>query len=435
MQIKIVQDSAKVKRKVRSPTIDTSFLCRPYAIVPYCFMPVLPGETMTNLWWSLNCISDPLRVRSQVGWLDTMYFYVKHSQLDIAASLIDMHVDGNVLPDAGATARLAGADKLYWTAAGGVPYEKLCVEHVVKWYFRDEGEALIPETGLIDGFLPAQIQRDGWWQSMQLATVLPGDENLLPGEFPEAPNDGTDEAVWATRYAQWTKMRNLGLTDASYEDYLRAQGVASVADDSDEELKRPELLARDAEFVTPANTVEPSTGYPSTAHVKTMKGAEKRNRFFKEPGFIVGIMIWRPKVTMGNIAGGMSGFMDSYADWMPASLQGQPYSSIKIFNEATGPAPIQATGDTQVVVDLRDFLLYGEQRQSYWVNQVATPALKRTTGLFYPALPRTLTADVKYLTDAEAIEVFLTPADPVYMRADGLVSFSINSQIGTDTTP
>lgn len=434
MKIEVVpQESARVKRRVRSPSIDTSFLMRPYAIVPFAFHPVLPGETMTNLWWSLNFVSDPLRVRSQVGWIDTMFFYVKHSQLDIAADLINMHVDGVTLPNAGATARAAAADTGHFTAVGGVPFEKLCYEHVVKWYFRDEGEPLVPPTGLIDTRLPARVMREGWWNSLQLADVSPGEENLLPGEFPEMPTDGTDEALWSARYAQWAKMRALGFTDATYEDYLREQGVSTVSNENDEELKRPELLGRNNDFLNPANAVEPSTGYPSTAHLKQERGSLKRNRLFKEPGFIIGLAIWRPKVHFGNVSGSMVGFMDKYEDWFPASLSGQPYSSIKLFSEATGPGPIQTTGDVQMAADLRDYLLYGEQRRTFPANLATTELLKRATGLFAPALPRSNTADVNYITEAEASTVFLSE-DTTYMRGDGVVALSINSQIGSDTT-
>ena len=185
----------------------------------------------------------------------------------------------------------------------------------------------------------------------------------------------------------------------------------------------------------PVNAVEPSTGYPRTSHVKQIKGRTEKAKYFKEPGWIIGVQVWRPKVHLGAVTGSMAGYMDSPEDWMPASLSQHPYSSIKMFNEATGPGPIQTTGDVQMAVDLRDYLLYGEQRVNYAPNQTTTPYTTRATAMFAPSLPRVDTADVKYLTETEAKGVFLEPIEAVYMRGEGIVSFSIASMIGDDTTP
>lgn len=431
MQIKLVEDAPRHKRRMRRPRIDTSSIMIPYGIAPIGFHPVLPGETLKSLWGQLTFVSDPLRSRFQTGWLDTFAFYVKHSQLNIASDLINMHVDGVTLP----TTPLAAEDREFITPAGGVDFVKRCYDQIVAWYFRDSDEALTPATGLLSfDQQPAQIQRDGWWQSGKLASSAPASDHELPGEDPEQPTDNIVEATYANHWTQWQRMRALGLTEATYEDYLKAQGVAVVEKNNDEELNKPELLGRWGEFLMPVNTVEPSTGTPSTAHVKTLKLQLDAAKALREPGWIMLVACWRPKVHLNNIKGTMAAFMTEADDWMPASLSQHGYTSLKSFNSATGPAPVATTGASAMWVDLRDYLLYGEQQCFYSPNDATDSYTLRTTGMLAPALPDA-NFNTRYLTTAQAKDVFLNPANFNAMRVDGVISFEIASQIGGDQTP
>lgn len=429
MQVKLVKNAPKMARQMRRPRLDLMSIFRPYAIVPTGFHPVLPGETLKNLWGSLTYVSDPLLSRYQAGWLDVMYFYVKQSQLSIAADLMAMHADGTNLP----TATEATAVPEFYCPAGGVNFAKRCYEHVVQWYFRDADEALTPATGLIGGFQPAQIQRDTWLQSAKLQTAAPTQDDLLPGMFPEQPTENINDSLYTNHWTQWQRMRSLGFTDATYEDYLKDQGVSNIAANNDEERARPELIVRHGEFLGPVNAVEPSTGYPSTAHVKTLNMKSGKDIYFSEPGWIIGVSVWRPKIHYNNVTGSLAAFMTEADDWLPASLRDHPYTSLKSFNSGAGPAPVVTTGTTPYWVDIRDLLLYGEQQSTFAPNNTSNAYTARSTAALAPALPDA-NMNLRYLTETQARAVFLNSAESTFMRMDGVVSFDIASQIGKDTT-
>jgi hypothetical protein len=428
--ISLMKDAPRMARSIRRPRIDMAMLMLPYSLVPFGVMPVLAGETMKNLYQSLQFVSDPLFSRFQAGYIETSYFYVKHSQMGaIAPNLIDMHVKGIAVPAGNyAVAR----NKPTYCAIGALDVVSRCYDAVVKWWYRDADEALVAPTGnSLDGYYLAQIKRQSWMHSMKLAAAGATVDEILPGEVEEQPTLGLDEASYATHYDQWLRMRRLGYTASTYEDYLVSQGE-TPAREHDEELLRPELICRFSEYVGPANTVEPSTGVPTTAHVKALPGSHKASVRFREPGYLIGIACYRPKVHYAGVKGTMAGFMVEADDWFPESLADQGYTSLKKFASNTGPAAIATTGAVDTWVDLRDYLLYGEEQRNFDYD-ATTAYTTRATSMFGPALPDA-NSNFKYMAPADAPYVFQNPTQFVRMRSEGVVAYDIATHIGGDTT-
>ena len=401
-----------MKRRTRSPRIDYAGRTYAYALTPFLIHPVLPGETLKKAYWNMSAVSPPLISKLDGAHFDIWLFYVKASQLSNATEMINMFVD-----EAALTVD-AAASRAYFHAGNGVNFTQKCYDRVVKWYFRDADESLTPATGLIGGFQPVRTERKGWWNNMKLESTAPTADELLPGESLEMPE--SVPSAFSDHWTQWNRMRALSFTTATFEDYLRSQGVQVPKDHArDEEAEKPELLRHVQEWQFPNNTVEPTTGVPTTAHFFRLTDSADKDRYFDEPGFILGVYSYRPKILFGNLDGSMAHFMTKFTDWMPAILRDQPFTRLKEFATATGPAP-EAYGQ-DVWVDMTDYLLDGEQLfgDTLVPNQVALPST---------------TANSKYLTEAQSLALFSDAVDG-RLEANAVTTLNIASPIFKDHTP
>jgi len=180
------------------------------------------------------------------------------------------------------------------------------------------------------------------------------------------------------------------------------------------------------DFSYPSNTVNPVDGSVASALSWSIAERADKDRFFAEPGFIVGITTARPKVYLGNQAGAVSGFLNNAYSWLPALLQDDPYTSLRKFTANNGPLAVP----TDYWVDLRDLFMHGDQ----FVNVEMTPA-----NLNVVTLPReaNVADEIKLITDYASdadIEALFASTELTNIRVDGRVDFSILSRI-TDTTP
>ena len=398
-------------RKMRKPQIAYNLAFKPWQIQPFFIHPVLPGETMKNALLMARCVSDPLKDKL-MGWhLEHFMFYVKHTDLDIASDLVNMHLNAAH----SMTAFNEAANLKHFHPGGGINYVRRCLEVVRFWYFRDDGET---EPAAIDGLPPAKINQDGWWQSAKLASDLPANTHELPGDNPQIPHGAP--AGFTTQYAQWEAMRAANLTTATFEDYLKTFGV-KVAPEQDEEEKRPELIRYHREFTYPTNTVEPTTGVPSSAAVWSVSERADKDRYFDEPGFLFGVVVVRPKVLLSSITGTATAFMNDAYSWLPAIVQDLPFTALRQFATATGPAPV-ATGQ-DYWIDLRDLFMYGEQFRNHDMTQQGNGV----------ALPST-TMNTRYPTLAMADALFTGAAANRFFRLDGMLMLDIASSVHKDMT-
>lgn len=411
MSVKLVTASPRMKRGMRNPQVAYNLRFKPWQMQPFFIHPVLPGETLKNALYMSRCVSDPLKDKLMGWWLEHYVFYVKHTDLDIRADLVEMHLDAS--RNMSAFNEPANIKHFH---NGGINYVRRCLEAVRFWYFRDDGET---EPAAIDGLPPAKINHDGWWQSAKLESDMPVNEHELPGDNPQIP-DGTP-AGFSTHYAQWEAMRAANLTDATFEDYLRTFGV-KVAPENDEEIRRPELVRYSKEFTYPTNTVEPTTGIPSSAAVWSTSQRADKDRYFSEPGFLFGIVVVRPKVLLSTITGSLTGYMNDAYSWLPAVVQDIPFTALREFAATGGPAP-QAYGQ-DYWVDVKDLFLYGEQFRNHDLTQQGNAV----------ALPST-TMNTRYATQAMADALFTsTDAALRWFRLDGLMTLNIAGSAYKDTS-
>lgn len=400
-------------RKPREPKERFALEIKPWSIEPAFIHPVLAGETLTNAMLMSRVVTDPVKSPIAGWWVEYYLHYVKHTQL--ADWTKDLHLD----PAFDASTYRTAADAKYFHN-GGINWTKMASDLVVEWYFRKEEEAVTIATV---GGMPSAIasMNEGWWQSLRFEdAAADGADDELPGVNPVIPDNVP--AGFGPAYSQWENMRALGLTnDATFEDYLRSQGVR-IPKNEDEELRKPELIRYHREFQYPSNTIDPATGIPTSAVSWSVAMRADKDRYFTEPGFIICHQIVRPKVFMGNLAGSITAFMDRPYDWMPAALRTESYASVKEYVQGQpGPFGIDMTGTDDLWYDMKDLFLYGSEYKKIVTaphNAIALP---------------TADANHRYPTDAMAESLFVDNAR-FYVRADGICELTIKSLIGPDST-
>lgn len=411
------------KRVTRTPRHTFNLKAKPYEIAPFMIAPVLPGESMTNLLMQSRVVTDPIQ-NSLIGWWKEYYFYyvplLGLSAWDTAGALQAMMLD----PTTNVAALVASANSTpYYTFKGGFDYVQACVKAIIAKDFRDEGEAVTVAS--IENYYAAQIDQDSWLQSIKLESET-GDDTELPGvdEIEE-----TDILTgFTTHYAQWEIMRDSGMTDLDYDDFIRSYGVDVPpkeevdVDDSDDTKYQPELVRFFRKFTYPSNTINPSDGVPASAVSWSIAERADKRRFFRYPGFLVGVTVTRPKIYFGSQKGAASGLLDSVYGWMNPVLAGHPYTTVdESLDSATEGILQNQTEDYWL--DLKDLFLKGDQFVNHTMGAAANHGL---------AIP-TAALDTKYPTDAMIESLFKT-ANVDYVREDGVVHLDVLSRL-VETTP
>lgn len=393
--LQIIQELTRVGRKTRRPNHTFQLRQRPYQIQPFLLAPVLPGETLKNLLMQARVVSDPIKNPLIGWWAEYFFFYVKHRDLvdrdTLSALMITPGTTLTSLHTAAVTETYHYASAYDWAMA--------CLRRVTEEYFRDEGEAWNVATL---GNLPlASVQGPGWVDSLI-------DETLLPeGDDPQTTPDGAEDLnqiLDAYEYLRRMKMLNM-----TYEDFLASYGVKGAAA---EDPHKPELIRFVREWTYPTNTVDPTTGTPSSAVSWAVSERADKDRFFKEPGFIFGVCVMRPKVYFSKQRGVAAHMLDTPFSWLPALMADQPETSLREFTNANGPL----TGTTNGYwVDVRDLFLYGDQ----FVNFALTE-----TNAGFVALP-TAAMGKRFASSADVDGLFSAASPANQVRQDGVVNLSI----------
>lgn len=414
--MRIIQQNPRMRRRMRSPQHPFNLRVQPWQVQPCFIAPVLPGETMKKLDLMARVVGDPVKDKLMGWWCEYFVFYVKHTDLAIRNDLVQMHLDQNY----NTSGLHSAASVKEYHRAGGINYTKLCLDEVIRWYFRDDDEV---EPTAIDGVPVSKINFDGWWQSFRKGThanpAAGANDGQLPGDVTNIPDDNVP-AGYTSQYAQWEAMVAAGVTKLTFEDYLRSWGV-SVPAEQDEELRRPELLRYRREFTYPTNVVEPTTGVPSSAPIWSFAMSADKDRYFKEPGFLFAVQVVRPKVLLANAGGSLAHYMTKAFDWLPKTLHELPFMSLKSFDASGGPAgPFSTALADTYWVDLKDLLLYGDQFYNHTDQRNTVP------------LP-TVSGNIRYPEEADAAALFVNAATK-FIRTDGIVSMQIASSVHEDTS-
>lgn len=394
------------QRVLRKPLHPFQVRHKPWSLQPFMIAPVLPRETMKNLLLQSRIVTDPLLNPLMGWWAEYYFFYVKHRDLAGREDFTEMMLD----PDKDLSAYYEDESDKYYTYGTAVtgddtiPWVKLCLQRIVEEYFRNEGEAW--DAHLIDGMPACQIGVSNWLDSVVLASEVTDqdvdvdlnmDTNIMASEVERAMQ-------------QWQLLRHHGLTQMTYEDYLATYGVSQP---QAEELHTPELIRYIREWTYPSNTVDPTDGTPSSACSWAIRERADKDRFFAEPGFIVGVTVARPKVYLSGQKGSAVGAMNDAWSWLPAVMMNEYRPAMKQFAAGEGPLNTQAAG---YWVDVRDLLLYGDQ----FVNFALT---ETDAGLV--ALPTTA-LQKRYASEAMADALWADQVTPrELVRQDGVVSLSI----------
>lgn len=413
------------KRVMRYPQHPFQLRTRPFQIQPFLIAPIIPGETLKNCMVQSRVVTDPLK-HSLVGWWTEYFlFYVKHRDINyheqsdfLEQMMLNPGFDPSAYDDP------ADAIKFYH-AAEGINFTRLCMETIVEWYFRDQGEDW--DVATLDGLPLAQITGKSWMDSLTIEPDFRTDTDVNLDI-----NDDGDITVQEMMDAQahWEALRSAGLEDMDYEDFLRTFGVQIREPDASPNLYRPELIRYKREWTYPTNTVEPTTGVPSSAASWAVAFRADKDRFFKEPGFIVGLTVARPKTYSSQQKGSLAHEMKSALTWLPAMIHKDYEKSYATFTGTKGPLPNvfeDAPDDPgpqtffDYKVDIRDLLIHGDQFVNFAADTAASMVafVEKDGGRRYP--------------DATSIDNLFSGSNKS-IRQDGIVTFAIAGR-QRDNTP
>lgn len=412
MAMRIVTEKAVSQRKIRRPQHSFQLRFRPWQIQPFMIAPVVPGETMRNLLLQARVVSDPIDNALVGWWYESYFFYVKLRDLDGRADFENMLMD----PD--------WADVATYQEAASVPYyhgwstinwTKLCLKRVVEEYFRADGEGW--DDYLIDGMPACGINRDSWADSLVTDTLYAA--TIVPEETLTV---GVDDAITASEIHdlmtkwEWQKAHGLVTGELTFEDWLVMQGVRVPAADDEENRYRPELIRFVRNWTYPTNTVDPTTGAPTSAVSWAITERADKDRFFTEPGFIIGVNVARPKVYLSKQSGSAVGLLTDAERWLPSLLNDPTLGMIK----STAMTGLVPTSTDDYWVDVADLFLYGDQFVNFALTETNAGMVALPTAALQKRYPASTDADGLFKTKTAGLGV---------VKADGVVSMMIASRL------
>ena len=235
--------------------------------------------------------------------------------------------------------------------------------------------------------------------------------------------DSTIKASEAAKaLMMWEYLRSNNLTEMTYEDYLRTFGVKV---DAEVDQGVPELLRYSREWQYPNNVVDPLTGVPVPGLSWGINLRVDKDRYFKEPGFIFGVTVVRPKLYLGNQRGPAVHLMQDGISWLPIMLRDNDFSSMKQVSKAGSILPT-ATADG-FWVDIADIFVHGDQFFHNTVAATQFPVGGPTVGLPDASL------NPRYPTKAMIDGLFKAAANNIIYQ-DGVMRLQVLGTI-VDTTP
>ena len=426
-QVSSVGDYKKQQRVGRHPQHTFNLKRRPYEIVPFLIAPVLPGETLDGGFLQATTVTDKIADRL-IPWVDEFHiFYIPLRALTQSddGALTEEQLNSLFLDPTFdlRTGMGAAANSVpYYDFKAGVPWGELLYDYIVARWFRDEGEAVTPTW---DDYHIAQVDQGNIFHSLKEESAL-ADDTELPGVDEQEELDILPG--FTTHYAQWELMRDQGMTELTYRDYLKSYGITP-----------PKDIVVDAEDVTPSleaekiisvrkwtnPTLAPQQGdSASTAICYWRHGTRLTKRMmFAEPGFIFGVKTTRAKIYRGNQKGSAAGLLSTAFTWLPAVLNHLGYTSILEQLDSATDGILQG-GDEDYWFDIKDLFLHGDQ----FVNHALG-------GGRMPAIPVVSNLDKKYLTETMMNAMFAdTGGTASYIYDDGSLHMDILGRI-RDTSP
>lgn len=397
------------RRRMRRPTHTFHLEHRAFQIQPFLIAPVLPGETLKQALLQVRAVTDPIK-NPLIGWhLEHYIFYVKHRDLDDRDEFVDMMTnpawdDANV--------DVAATTTYNYTYNGAVDWVQKCLNRVTDCYFRDDTEDYSLAAGLLDNLPMAHAAPPGWLDSLTLDAAMTAEDVAV---LDPAGTDVLYASEIAASMRQWELLRAGNLTAQSYEEFLATYGIKTPP----EELHIPELIRYSREWQYPSNTIDPTNGTPRSAVSWSVAERADKDRFFKEPGFIFGVTVARPKIYINTQQGAAAGMLNSVYAWLPAVLSDDPMTSFLNMADAAGGGPLQAHMSTAMWIDVKDLFMYGDQFLNFAVTAGTADGERNVVSIPTAANER------RYVSDTDIDALFVTPASLQRVRQDGVVSLQI----------
>jgi len=390
------------QRHTRAPKHNFNVSPHTWEIQPICLAPVLPGETLDGFTIQSRVVTPPLKSRIVGWWLEYYFFYVKFRQMPDAANLTAMFIDPSTT-----LSPTAAVVRDYYDGRG-YNFASQCLEVIVREWFRREGETW-SAFPIRTGRPGAAIHTEGVLDSLIDTTLLP-DGGAITGNL-----DDVDRARIVLEYRRQLELMGGDGSQVDYEEVLSMYGVSLR---SAKNRDRPELLRYIREWSYPTNTVEPTTGVPTTCVSWAVTDRADKNRRFEEPGFIMGLQVIRPKVYANNQTGNSSVILDRAQRWLPPAMDDAGMErSLAEFTNAQGPFGKTSGGFTNGYwLDVRDLFNRGDQ----WIDTTETNDLN---GIAFPAAGA---INTRYPTEAFANSLVVTSGD-VHV-ADGAVQLRIKTR-------
>lgn len=414
-----IMSAPNMRRSFRRPQHPFNLVTLPFAIQPFFIAPVFPGETLKNLLLQARVVTDPINNPLIGWWCEFYFFYCKLRDLDLRDEFSSMLLNptyntSTITTDLGTTANVS---RYFAGGAGMIDYVEACRRRCVNEYFRDEGDTYSSFT-VTDGAVThslAQVVGNNVLDSV----FDVGDETAQDVTLIDA--GGADVLTMSELDAAqrlWELQRMNGLTEMSFEDYIASFGIRPSA----VELHRPELVRYVRGWQYPSNTIDPTNGTPRSAVSWSIAERADKDRFFREPGFMFGLHVVRPKVYVSNQTGTFTSAMNNAMTWIPAILSGDPRVSRKQVADNVGPLGTINADANGYWFDVRDLGMYGEQFLNF--------SLSGNNNNLLP-LPIATLVNKRYPTALDDIRNFFVDeagaSGKYYARSDGIVSLNIAS--------
>lgn len=403
----VVDTKAKSERAIRVPFNPFYTATRPMQIAPCGIHPVMANETLTAFKFESRVVTDPLAAPLIGAAMEYYLFYVKLTDLISISDAVKAMITTPLTPYANATA----ADAAWYHNGGGVNWTKLAYQRVIETWFRTEMESAA--TAVVGDYNIASIKHPhtGPFGSIAEAANVAGLSDL---------GDQTTSEALDLALESYDQLRDNGLINMSYEDYLRMVGIRTTREADHE----PELITQFRKWSYPTNTVDPATGVPTTAMSFVFdETRQKLRKAFKEWGFLLLLSVYRPKFYRANQGGAVAHFFDRGVSWIPSVLSENPATSLRIFQDAATDGPLGTSQAAGYAVDMRDLLHYGDQ--------FTNVSLGAASGRNLATLPLDAT-EARYVTSADIDAVFSGANKTI--RQDGYYKPSILSPMGPDVT-
>lgn len=410
-KVRVASSYKGVKRTMRSPAHPFQLRTRPYALTPTFISPVLPGETLKNMVMMKRVVTKPIKNPLIGWWTEDYIFYVRLRDIEFHlkethGEWLDEMVTSPTTFDP-TPLKAATADPAWYHSAGAIPWVRYATELITEYFFRDEGEDW--DVHKVGPYPMVQIGSRNWMDSLTLDEDKRTDRDVDL----DADGDGDITAREAMdQMAHYQALRDAGLETLDYEDWIATFGVkVPEREDTSDVQYKPELIRYSREWAYPTNTVEPSTGVPSSAVSWINSVRADKDRMFKEPGFIIGLTVAKPKAYLSDPTGSLAGFMQTLENWLPAISHQEYEKGFLGFGASAGPLKDKVGSPAKAYwVDLRDLLVYGDQFANFALDSTAS------------AVP-VIASMGRYTTEA-AIDALFT-GDEKYIQQDGICNLTI----------